>query len=65
MAACGQIRVAYAPWWSTILGIQVGAEFHVMRFFIALKYCLSTVVWVLQIISIVYRQWKIKTSVLA
>ena len=40
---------------------QVCAEFHAIRFFIAI----STVVWVLQNIGIGYWQWKIKTSVLA
>jgi len=44
---------------------QVCAEFHVIRFFITLKYGLSAVVWVLQNIRIGYWQWKIKTLVSA
>ena len=55
MVAREQTRVAYAPWWLTILGTQVYAEFDVIRFFIALKYCLSTVVWVLQSIGAGYQ----------
>jgi len=44
MAACELIMVAYVPWWMITLVTQVCAEFHVICFFIALKYCLSTVV---------------------
>jgi len=65
MATCEQIRIAYTPWWMTILVTQVCAQFHVIPFLITLKYCLSTVVWVLQNTSIAYRQWKIKTLVSA
>jgi len=58
-------QARYAPaWFSTILLTQVCAEFHAIRFFITLS-CLSTVVWVLQNISISYRQWKVKTLVSA
>jgi len=63
MAACEQIRVVYMLWWLTILVTWVSAEFHVLRFFIALKYCLWTVVWVLRNIIISYRQWKTKPSI--
>jgi len=38
-----------------ILVIRVCAEFNVIRFFIALKYCLSTVVCVLQNSGIDYQ----------
>jgi len=48
-----------------LLLIQVCTEFHVICFFIAVKYFLSTMLWVLQNIAISYRQWKIKTLVLA
>jgi len=49
----------------TIPVTQFCTEFDVIHFFIALKYCLSTVVWVLQNSGIWYRQWKIRTSVAA
>ena len=55
MAACKQGH----GFWLPILVTRVCAEFHVMRFFIALKYCLSTVVLVLQNTGIGYQQWKI------
>jgi len=42
-----QTRVASVTWWLTILVTQFCAELDVVWFFIALKYCLSTVVWVL------------------
>jgi len=58
MAACKQ--VAYMPWWLTILVTRICAESYGIRFSIALKNWLLTVVWALQNISIDYQKWKIK-----
>jgi len=63
--ACEQIKVANVLWWLTIIVTQVCAYFDVIYFFITLRYCLSTVVWVVQNIIIGYRQWKMKTLVWA
>jgi len=48
------------PWFLTILVTQVYVEFHVIRFFIALNYCLSTMAWVLQNTGIDYSAMKNK-----
>jgi len=47
-------QLLYSRITTAILVTQVCTEFDVTRFFIALKYCLPTVVWVLQ--NIGYQQ---------
>jgi len=59
MVACEQGHGCWLSWRPRYVQ---NSMLHI--FFLTLKYCLSTVVWVLQNIGIGYRQWKIKTWVL-